>query len=61
MFVTTPEIVWHNKEPVFGIDFHHNGSICRVATAGADQTVKVLNQPQTTSTKTVQFIISYGD
>lgn len=41
MFVTTPEIVWHEKDPVFGVDFHSNGLICRLATAGADQTVKV--------------------
>ena len=41
MFVTTPEIVWHNKEPIFSVDLHHSRGTLRIATAGADHTVKV--------------------
>jgi WD40 repeat protein len=32
-------IVWHGKEPVLSVDFHPSG---RLATGGADNTVKVL-------------------
>ena len=32
------QIVWHNKEPVFSVDFDHNGTL---ATAGADSEIKV--------------------
>jgi WD40 repeat protein len=32
-------IVWHSKEPVLSVDFHPTG---RLATGGADNTVKVL-------------------
>lgn len=31
-------IIWHHKEPVFSVDFHESG---RIATGGADNTVKV--------------------
>ena len=41
MKLTTPEIVWHGKEPVFSADFHHCGEILRLATGGADKDVKV--------------------
>lgn len=41
MKLSTPEIVWHGKEPVFSADFHRNGAVWRLATAGADQDVKV--------------------
>jgi chromatin assembly factor 1 subunit B len=38
MKVTTVEILWHNKEPIFSADFHVSG---RLATAGGDNDVKV--------------------
>ena len=41
MLLTTPEIVWHNKEPIFSVDFHRNEELWRLATGGADHTVKV--------------------
>lgn len=41
MKLTTPEIVWHGKEPVFSADFHHCGDLLRLATGGADKDVKV--------------------
>lgn len=41
MKLTTPQIVWHSKEPVFSADFHHSGELWRLATAGADKDVKV--------------------
>ena len=39
MKVFTPEISWHQKEPIFSVDFC--SSTWRLATAGADFTVKV--------------------
>lgn len=41
MKLSTPEIVWHNKEPVFTVDFHRNGPNWRLVTGGADNDVKV--------------------
>ena len=41
MKLSTPEIVWHGKEPVFSADFHKNGATWRLATGGADHDVKV--------------------
>ena len=41
MKVSTPEIVWHGKKPVFSADFHRNGPKWRLATGGADNDVKV--------------------
>lgn len=41
MKVTTPQIVWHSKEPVFSADFHRNGAAWRLVTGGADKDVKV--------------------
>ena len=41
MKLSTPEIVWHGKEPVFSADFHRNGATWRLATGGADHDVKV--------------------
>ena len=61
MFVTTPEIVWHNKEPVFSIDFHHNGGMCRLASAGSDFSVKVrLDRAITCDISADRLFISYG-
>lgn len=43
MKVVTCEIAWHNKEPVYSLDFQHgsDGRIHRLATAGVDTTVRV--------------------
>uniref|UniRef100_A0A3Q1GIK9 Chromatin assembly factor 1, subunit B n=1 Tax=Acanthochromis polyacanthus TaxID=80966 RepID=A0A3Q1GIK9_9TELE len=43
MKVVTCEIAWHNKEPVYSLDFQHNsdGRIHRLATAGVDTTVRL--------------------
>ncbi|XP_041127473.1 chromatin assembly factor 1 subunit B-like isoform X1 [Polyodon spathula] len=43
MKVITCEIAWHNKEPVYSIDFQHgaDGKINRLATAGVDTTVRM--------------------
>lgn len=38
MKVKVLQIVWHNKEPVFSVDFHSSGVL---ATAGADSEIKV--------------------
>ena len=38
MKVKVLQIVWHNKEPVFSLDFDHNGTL---VTAGADSEIKV--------------------
>ncbi len=32
------QIVWHEKEPVYSVDFHSTGIL---ATAGADKEIKV--------------------
>uniref|UniRef100_H3APF5 Chromatin assembly factor 1 subunit B n=1 Tax=Latimeria chalumnae TaxID=7897 RepID=H3APF5_LATCH len=42
MKVITCEIAWHNKEPVYSLDFQHNveGKINRLASAGVDSTVR---------------------
>jgi hypothetical protein len=41
MKLSTPEIVWHSKEPIFTADFHNNGPMWRLATGGGDNDVKV--------------------
>ncbi|TSU63006.1 Chromatin assembly factor 1 subunit B [Bagarius yarrelli] len=43
MKVVTCEIAWHNKEPVYSLDFQHNSEskIHRLATAGVDTTVRL--------------------
>ncbi|CAI5655886.1 unnamed protein product [Oreochromis niloticus] len=43
MKVVTREIAWHNKEPVYSLDFQHSsdGRIHRLATAGVDTTVRL--------------------
>lgn len=43
MKVVTCEIAWHNKEPVYSLDFQHSsdGRYHRLATAGVDTTVRV--------------------
>lgn len=51
MKVVTCEIAWHNKEPVYSLDFQHNAEskIHRLATAGVDTTVRVSELPQRSS------------
>lgn len=39
MKVFTPEISWHQKEPIFSVDFCN--STWKLASAGADFTIKV--------------------
>lgn len=39
MKVKTLQIVWHDKEPVYSLDFHADGVL---ATAGADKDIKVV-------------------
>ncbi|XP_066033282.1 chromatin assembly factor 1 subunit B isoform X2 [Chamaea fasciata] len=43
MKVITCEIVWHNKEPVYSLDFQHgaDGRINRLASAGVDTAVRI--------------------
>lgn len=43
MKLVTCEIAWHNKEPVYSLDFQHSpdGRIHRLATAGVDTAVRV--------------------
>lgn len=41
MFLRTPEIVWHGKEPIFSLDFQQCGETWRLASAGADHTIKI--------------------
>ena len=41
MKVDTPEISWHGRDPIYSIDFQQQEGINRVATAGADKTVRV--------------------
>lgn len=42
MKLCTPEIVWHDKDPIYSVDFHHeSGSEWRLASGGTDKHVKV--------------------
>lgn len=43
MKVITCEIAWHNKEPVYSLDFQYGaaGRIHRLASAGVDTAVRV--------------------
>lgn len=43
MKVITCEIAWHNKEPVYSLDFQHGaaGRVHRLASAGVDTAVRV--------------------
>lgn len=38
MKVFTPEVVWHEKQPILSVDFHQSG---RLASCGADNFVRV--------------------
>ena len=37
----TPEVVWHEKQPILSVDFHQSG---RLASGGADNFVRVSNK-----------------
>ncbi|ESP03126.1 hypothetical protein LOTGIDRAFT_137905 [Lottia gigantea] len=42
MKVITPEISWHEREPIYSVDFQGgNHSIIRLATGGVDKTVRI--------------------
>ncbi|EDV25181.1 uncharacterized protein TRIADDRAFT_26010 [Trichoplax adhaerens] len=42
MKVSTPEIAWHGKEPIFSIDFSQaSNSLWRLASAGGDADIKI--------------------
>lgn len=41
MKLDTPEIAWHAKEPILSVDFSKVGSKWRLASAGADNDVKI--------------------
>ena len=38
MKVVTPEVVWHEKQPILSVDFHQSG---RLVSGGADNFVRV--------------------
>ena len=44
MRLDTPEIAWHGKKPILSVDFSKIGSTWRLASAGADNDVKVESQ-----------------
>lgn len=42
MKITTPEISWHGRDPIYGVDFQTNReSDCRLATCGTDSKIRV--------------------
>ncbi|XP_069492213.1 chromatin assembly factor 1 subunit B [Ambystoma mexicanum] len=55
----TCEIAWHNKEPVYSVDFQHgtDSKINRLASAGVDTTVRIWKTDQGPDGKaTVEFL-----
>lgn len=53
MKLCTPQIVWHDKDPIYSVDFHHeSGSEWRLASGGTDKHVKV--------SCTVQRVVQYS-
>ncbi|XP_023669541.2 chromatin assembly factor 1 subunit B [Paramormyrops kingsleyae] len=60
MKVTTCEIAWHNKEPVYSMDFQQwaEGRIHRLATAGVDSTVRMWKVETGSDGKTVVEFLS---
>ena len=43
MKLSTPEIAWHGKEPIFSVDFSQvSTSLWRLASAGGDSDIKVV-------------------
>ena len=41
MIIDTLEISWHDKKPVLSLDFHRCSDLVRIATAGADNEIRV--------------------
>ena len=41
MKLTTLEISWHGKEPIFSVDFSSHSKTTRLATCGADFNIRV--------------------
>ncbi|XP_074642956.1 chromatin assembly factor 1 subunit B-like [Tubulanus polymorphus] len=43
MKLVTPEISWHNRDPIYSIDFQHdkNGEITRLVTSGTDKNIRI--------------------
>ncbi|KAM9329300.1 chromatin assembly factor 1 subunit B [Gastrophryne carolinensis] len=60
MKVITCEISWHNREPVYSIDFQHgSGKVNRLASAGVDTAVRVWKVDKSEDGKaTVEFLAS---
>ncbi|XP_015258010.1 PREDICTED: chromatin assembly factor 1 subunit B isoform X1 [Cyprinodon variegatus] len=60
MKVVTCEIAWHNKEPVYSLDFQHSteGRFHRLATAGVDTTVRLWRVEQGPDGKAVVEFLS---
>ncbi|XP_012735422.2 chromatin assembly factor 1 subunit B [Fundulus heteroclitus] len=60
MKVVTCEIAWHNKEPVYSLDFQpsQEGHIHRLATAGVDTTVRLWRVEQGPDGKAVVEFLS---
>ncbi|XP_003961900.1 chromatin assembly factor 1 subunit B [Takifugu rubripes] len=60
MKVVTCEIAWHNKEPVYSLDFQHgcDGRVHRLATAGVDTAVRLWRVDQDGDGKAVVEFLS---
>ncbi|XP_078088892.1 chromatin assembly factor 1 subunit B isoform X2 [Mustelus asterias] len=60
MKFVTCEIAWHNKEPVYSVDFQHgpNGRIDRLASAGVDSAVRIWKAEKGQDGKAVVDILS---
>ena len=42
MKVTTPEISWHERDPIYSVDFQPgNRKVKRIATTGVDKFIRV--------------------
>lgn len=57
MRAKTLQIVWHNQEPVFSVDFNRGGVL---ASAGGDKEIKVSWRAQHCSTRPQPISHSYG-
>ncbi|CAH1227451.1 CHAF1B [Branchiostoma lanceolatum] len=41
MKVHTPEIAWHNRDPIYSLDFQYrNGTVHKLASAGVDKAIR---------------------
>ncbi|XP_072369438.1 chromatin assembly factor 1 subunit B [Scyliorhinus torazame] len=60
MKFVTCEIAWHNKEPVYSVDFQHgpDGRIDRLASAGVDSAVRIWKADKGQDGKAVVDILS---